>query len=77
VGGVPEIVIDRETGFLEKLGDVKAMAADVRKLACDPELAARMGAAAKTRAACEFSADKSVGKYLAYYRAIMATCRCA
>lgn len=77
VGGVPEIVLDRETGFLEKLGDVKAMAADVRKLAGDPELTAKMGAAAQARAACEFSAEKSVGKYLEYYRAIMATCRCA
>ena len=34
LGGVPEIVRDRETGFLEKLGDVRAMAADLRRLAC-------------------------------------------
>jgi N-acetyl-alpha-D-glucosaminyl L-malate synthase BshA len=77
VGGVPEIVTDRETGFLEKLGDVRAMAADVSRMSRDRELTARMGAAAQVRAACEFSAEKSVSKYLDYYGAIMATCRCA
>jgi N-acetyl-alpha-D-glucosaminyl L-malate synthase BshA len=76
VGGVPEIVLDRETGFLEKLGDIEAMARDVRKLAGDPELTEKMGRAAHARAQREFSAEKSVNLYLDYYREIIATCKC-
>src|SRR5436190_8481663 len=37
VGGVAEIVQDKRTGFLARLGDVKAMAAAVERLASDPE----------------------------------------
>ncbi len=76
VGGVPELVVDRETGFLEKLGGVRSMARDVRKLACDAKLTAAMGEAAQARAQREFSAEKSVNLYLDYYREIMATCCC-
>jgi glycosyltransferase involved in cell wall biosynthesis len=74
VGGVPEIVIDGKTGFLAKLGDVPAMAKDVRRLAGDAKLAAEMGAAAKQRAEQSFSAEKSVGRYLEYYRTVMTSC---
>lgn len=74
VGGVPEIVIDGTTGFLADLGDVKVMARDVRKLAGDPKLAAEMGRAAKIRAAEEFSAERSVSRYLDYYRQVMDSC---
>ena len=35
VGGVPEIVQDGRTGFLAKLGDIRSMARDVRKLEAD------------------------------------------
>ena len=74
VGGVPEIMIDRKTGFLVKLGDVRAMANDVRRLAGDAKLAAEMGAAAKERAEQQFSAEKSVGRYLEYYQTVMSSC---
>ena len=74
VGGVPEIVVDGQTGFLTKLGDVRAMARDVRKLAGDPRLAAEMGEAARARAGQEFSAEKSVGRYLDYYKTVMHSC---
>jgi len=76
VGGVPEIVIEGKTGFLEKLGDIQAMAKDVRKLAADREMTATMGRAAQERAQREFSAEKSVNLYLEYYRKIMSTCKC-
>ena len=72
VGGVPEIVQDGKTGFLAKLGDIRAMARDVRKLEADPERTASMGKAAHLRAAQEFSAEKSVGRYLDYYHHVLA-----
>jgi N-acetyl-alpha-D-glucosaminyl L-malate synthase BshA len=77
VGGVPEIVQDGRTGFLAKLGDIRAMARDVRKLEADPELAASMGQAAQSRAQHEFSAEKSVSRYLDYYTEVLRTCPCS
>jgi L-malate glycosyltransferase len=77
VGGVPEIVQDGRTGFLAKLGDIRSMARDVRKLEADPALAASMGEAAQSRAQLEFSAEKSVGRYLDYYHQVLRTCPCS
>lgn len=71
VGGVTEIMADGETGFLRRLGDVAGMAKAVRLLAGDPDRCARMGLAAKLRANCEFSAEASVGKYLAFYERVL------
>jgi L-malate glycosyltransferase len=76
VGGVSEIVLDGKTGYLAKLGDIKSMAQKVRKLAADPTLADCMGQAAQVRARQEFSADKSVGRYLDYYHAVLSGCVC-
>jgi L-malate glycosyltransferase len=75
VGGVNEIVIDGETGFLRRLGGVDAMAAAIRKLAADPALCGRMGAAAKARAQEHFSAEVTVNKYVDFYRRVMAECQ--
>ena len=75
VGGVAEIVENHRTGFLARLGDVQAMATGVRRLAADPELAARMGSAARERAEQEFSSRKSVEQYLDLYRRTIRDCR--
>jgi L-malate glycosyltransferase len=77
VGGVPEIVEDGRTGFLAKLGDIRSMARYVRKLEADPALAASMGQAAQLRAQQEFSAERSVDRYLDYYRHVLRTCPCS
>jgi N-acetyl-alpha-D-glucosaminyl L-malate synthase BshA len=74
VGGVTEIVLDSQTGFLKRLGDVKGMAKAVRQLASDEPLRHQMGTAAKARAQECFSAEASVGKYVAFYRRVLAEC---
>jgi N-acetyl-alpha-D-glucosaminyl L-malate synthase BshA len=74
VGGVAEIVQDKRTGFLARLGDVKSMAKAVRTLANDRELAERMGDAARSRAEQEFSSQKSVEHYLDLYRRTIRDC---
>jgi len=74
VGGVAEIVQDKRTGFLTRLGDVKGMAAAVERLASDPQLAARIGAAARERAEQEFSSQKSVQQYVDLYRRTIRDC---
>jgi L-malate glycosyltransferase len=71
VGGVSEIVQDRKSGFLERLGDIGNMASDVLTLAADPGLAGRVGAAARERAQRDFSPEKSVTRYVEYYRSIL------
>lgn len=74
VGGVTEIMIDGQTGYLNPLGGVESMAAGVRKLAGDPALRAKLGAAAKLRAERCFSPEASVSHYVRFYRQVLAEC---
>jgi colanic acid/amylovoran biosynthesis glycosyltransferase len=48
--GIPDVVIEGETGFLVDEGDVGAMAKAIIAVADQPALAARMGSAARARA---------------------------
>ena len=48
-GGTPEVVIDRETGFLVDYGDVDAVASCIIRLLSDQELCTRMGEAGQRR----------------------------
>lgn len=56
--GIPDVVVEGETGFLVDEGDVAGMAEAMIKLASDGELAARMGKAARARIESEFSSEK-------------------
>ncbi len=49
VGGVPEIVLDGETGLLVPGGDVPALAEALSHLAASPDLCAALGAAGRRR----------------------------
>lgn len=42
-GGIPEVVLDGQTGFLVDAGDIDAMAQHVRRLAEEPDLRHRIG----------------------------------
>jgi len=66
-GGVPEIVVDGETGRLAPPGDVAALAAAVGQLAGDAEGRRRMGEAGRRRALAEFSAEAMVQRIQAVY----------
>lgn len=56
VGGLPDVVVDGETGFLIQPGDRPALAQLLRRLADDPELRLRLGRAARERAESRFDA---------------------
>lgn len=56
-GGIPELVTDGERGVVYDAHDVDALAAAMRKLAKDPELAREMGSAAKTWSDATFVDD--------------------
>ena len=59
-GGIKEVVIHGKTGFLVEEGDVEGMAEFMIRLARDPELAARLGRAARDHISAEFSIERSI-----------------
>jgi len=61
-GGVPEMVVDGETGLLLDSGDVDGLAAAMVSLARDPSLRARLGEAGRDRAVRLFTVDRHVGR---------------
>ena len=82
VGGIPEVVVHEETGLLvpfesgEGIGPLDAdafereLAAGIDRLAGDPELAKRFGAAGRQRAEDQFSWESVARKTLALYRKV-------
>jgi glycosyltransferase involved in cell wall biosynthesis len=66
IGGLSDIVVDGETGFLVRPGDRAGLGAALRRLCTEPELRERMGAAARERAGV-FGADAIVPEFEAAY----------
>jgi glycosyltransferase involved in cell wall biosynthesis len=66
-GGLPEIVRDGETGVLVAPGDPGALAAALRRLAADPALGPRLGAAAAVDVAERFAPGLLVARVQALY----------
>jgi glycosyltransferase involved in cell wall biosynthesis len=58
--GIPDVVQDGVTGFLVKEGDIEGMAQRMKEIAQNPQLAASMGEAAKTRILSQFTLDHSI-----------------
>jgi N-acetyl-alpha-D-glucosaminyl L-malate synthase BshA len=71
VGGLPEVVLDGETGFLAPVGDVEEVARQVRRLLTDADLHARTSRAARSRAEAHFQLEPAVERYQAAYRRIV------
>jgi glycosyltransferase involved in cell wall biosynthesis len=61
-GGIPEAVVDGETGFLVGEGDVGAMADRMRQLALDPALAGRLGVRARAHVREHFRQSDTLGQ---------------
>lgn len=60
--GIPDVVIEGETGFLVDEGDVEGMAKHMLGIAEDPALAARLGQAARKRIEDHFSIERSISE---------------
>lgn len=70
VGGIPELVIDGETGALAPFGDAESLARAVERLIRDEKRRAAMGEAARARAKAKFSAHTIVPAYERLYRRV-------
>jgi N-acetyl-alpha-D-glucosaminyl L-malate synthase BshA len=73
VGGIPEVVVDGESGVLVALGDDDGLARAVDALVSDPARRATLGAAARQRAHTIFSANAIVTHYLEFYHRVCAS----
>jgi colanic acid/amylovoran biosynthesis glycosyltransferase len=60
IGGIPEMVVEGETGFLVSPGDVVALADTIEKVTNDQSLGRRLGLAGYERAQMLFSIEKNV-----------------
>jgi glycosyltransferase involved in cell wall biosynthesis len=60
VGGIPEMIVEGETGFLVPPGDEPALADRLRTLLLDPDLAARFGRAGRERIARLFTPEGQI-----------------
>lgn len=70
-GGVPEIVVEGETGFMVAVADVDALARAVEKLLADPPMARVMGRAGQERARAHFSVRAHVEKIESLYGEVL------
>jgi glycosyltransferase involved in cell wall biosynthesis len=70
VGGLPELIVDGETGFLCPLDDVDAFTQRTRALLTDADLHDRMSTAARKRAEDAFDINKIVPMYENYYQTV-------
>ena len=67
-GAVPEILDGGRAGLMVQPGDVRGLAKALRKLMADPELRAKLGAAAQKQFEERFHPDRVIGEILEVYR---------
>jgi N-acetyl-alpha-D-glucosaminyl L-malate synthase BshA len=69
IGGLPEVNVQGETGFLCDLDDIDCMAKNAVEILTNPELHDRMSKNARKRAEL-FNQDLVVNQYEDYYKAV-------
>jgi glycosyltransferase involved in cell wall biosynthesis len=71
IGGIPELVLDGETGVLFEPGDAGELRTHISRLMGNASLRARMGAAGRTRAERQFSIEKHNASLIDIYRSLV------
>jgi glycosyltransferase involved in cell wall biosynthesis len=71
VAGVPEVVVDGQTGFLVSSGDVTGLAHRTLEILGDPEKSRVMGADARERCRSRFDISVIAPRYLALYNELV------
>jgi glycosyltransferase involved in cell wall biosynthesis len=73
IGGLPEVVVHGETGYLFPVGDIASMASRAVSLLADPAAFSRLKAAARLRAATHFDAARVIPQYEAFYEDLLSS----
>ena len=76
-GGIPEVVVDGETGFLVEPHDPAGLAATIVRLLDDADLRDRMGRAGLTRVRTRFSVERMIDETVKVYARTVDTRRAA
>lgn len=71
VGGLPEVVVDGEVGYLLETGDVEGMAERAIEILSDDGLRARMGRAAREHAMRNFDIGRVIPRYVEFYERVV------
>jgi glycosyltransferase involved in cell wall biosynthesis len=71
IGGVPEVVVDGETGFLVDPGDVDALCDRIASLLSDPRLARRLGDNGRAAVTERFTWQACARRCVAAYRELV------
>jgi N-acetyl-alpha-D-glucosaminyl L-malate synthase BshA len=72
VGGMPEVVVDGETGFLHDVGDVSSMARSAIRLLREDSLYRQMSTAARATVEQKWMLEPMVSRYEQYYHRLLA-----
>ncbi len=72
VGGLSEVVLDGETGYLVPVGDIDSMAKRAIEILLDPEKRRVMGARGRTWAVDQYNTERVIPKYIDLYQRVMA-----
>ena len=72
VGGLPELQVHGETGYIAEIGDIDRMARYAVELLTNTQKHALFSAAARSRAVNSFGIEKIVNQYEAYYEQTLA-----
>lgn len=67
LSGIPELVDDGVNGFLVEPGDVEGIATALKRLAADPSLRERMGAAGRARVLRDHDVDANAARLVALF----------
>ena len=71
VGGLPELVVHGETGYIAEIGDIERMARYAIDLLTNEPKHKLFAAAARARAVGMFDAAKVVDQYESYYEQVL------
>ena len=71
VGGIPEIIVDGQTGILVAPADADALAHAVEPLLAEPTRATRIGQAARRHVVKRFGKDQHVARILSIYADVL------
>jgi glycosyltransferase involved in cell wall biosynthesis len=74
VGGVPEVIVNGETGLLVPPRDAVALASALRTLIDSPDLRTQMGMAGRERVEKYFTEREMVSKTIELYRRLLGNC---